>query len=87
MTTDPGRDTSSCNKISSPVSSFYCFQDLSERVENYQPEFDATIKCGEDVIKEPSVQPATKEKVEDELASLKERWLEINRNLDALMSR
>ncbi len=56
-------------------------------MENYQPEFNSTVKCGEDVIKEPSVEPAMKEKVEDELSSLKERWLGINKNLDTLMSR
>ena len=66
---------------------FHCFQELSERMENYQPEFNSTIKCGEDVIKEPSVQPATKEKVEDELSSLKERWQRIDSSLEALMSR
>jgi hypothetical protein len=56
-------------------------------VENYQPEFNSTVKCGEDVIKEPSVEPAMKEKFEDELSTLKERWLGINKNLDTLMSR
>lgn len=62
-------------------------QDLSERVESYQPEFDSTIKCGEDVIKEPSVESSAKEKVEDELLSLKEQWQEINHNLETIMSR
>jgi predicted nuclease with TOPRIM domain len=69
------------------LSRFCCFQDLSERVESYLPEFNSTIKCGEDVIKEPSVESAAKEKVEDELLSLKERLRGINNNLDSLTSR
>ena len=56
-------------------------------MENYQPEFNSTVKCGEDVIREPSVEAEAKEKVEDELLSLKERWREININLDSLMSK
>ena len=39
------------------------------------------------MIKEPSVESSTKEKVEDELSSLKERWQEINNNLEMIMSR
>ncbi|XP_028414134.1 dystrophin-like isoform X2 [Dendronephthya gigantea] len=61
--------------------------DLSERVVNYQPEFNSTIKCGEDVIREPSVESEAKEKVEDELLSLKKRWQDINTNLDSLTSK
>ena len=39
------------------------------------------------MIKEPSVESSAKEKVEDELSSLKERWQEINNNLETIMSR
>lgn len=53
----------------------------------FEPEYSSTMKCGEDVEKEPSVEDFEKEKVENQLFEIKERWQTINKNLDSLLSR